>query len=335
MNRLLSMMGLFINHNEKTEEMKSYNKGKLKMIMKQLQNLSLALLSTSALLSADITERMELAFVSNGDGGATPQLFVPVYWEDGALYSAVGYDSGSSMKVSDNGTDKTLTASNQYHLWMNIINYQTTQPKGFNYSIGFVLDYKNIRTNEFGTLTYSGINKVENSVKLDTYSAAINLEISYKNIADMLSLRLGTYITPYTYLSVDQKTSYDPLISGEGMSTSSKPQDIEYTLMFDAYLQTGMYVDISLNATYKHLPLTYDVAAPSHDGTNFVFEDLEYKTIDNTVQVSLKLVFPEINIAGMKPMLGYSYINYNSTLNGSDLDYEDENRYVFGFENKF
>ena len=309
------------------------------MIIKQLRNLSIALLSTSTLLladiTADITERMELTFLSDGNGGVIPQLFIPVYWGDGTLFSAIGYSTSSSSNIYDDSIDKTLTSSIQSHLWMNVINYQTTKVKGFNYSIGFVIDYKNIRTDEFGTFTYSGTNKVENSIQLDTYSAALNLEVSYKKIADILSLRLGTYITPYTYLSVNQKTTYDPLINGEGSSTGSKSQDISYTLMFDAYVETGIFVDISLSATYEHLPLTYDVAAPYYNGTNYAFQNVEYKTVDNTAEINLKFVFPEIKIAGMKPMIGYSRINYDSTLNGSDLNYENENRYLFGFENKF
>ncbi len=303
--------------------------------MKHLLNLSLAILSTSALYSADLTQRMELTFLTDSDGSVAPQLFVPVYWGDGELYSAIGYNSGSSMSVTDDGTDKTLSASNQYHLWLNLINYQTTQKKGFNYSAGLVLDYKNIKTSEFGTFTYSGINKVENNTNLDAYSTAINLEISYENLLNILSLRLGTYISPYTYLSVNQKTIYDPLISNEGVSNGSKPQDLAYTVTFDAYLETGFFIDISLNASYEHLPLTYDVAAPSFDGGKFVFKDVEYKTIDNTAQVSVKVVSPLITVAGMKPMIGYSYIKYDSTLNGIDLEYADENRYLFGFENKF
>jgi len=52
-------------------------------------------------------------------------------------------------------------------------------------------------------------------------------------------------------------------------------------------------------------------------------------------QIDIKLVLAKTDVAGMNPMIGYSMISYDSTLNDADLDYDSEKRYLFGFEKKF
>jgi len=207
--------------------------------LKTLTKLSLASLLLSTSLLASNSERMEVTFNSDKDGSVAPRIFIPMYWSEN-FYSGLGYETINTTKVeSESATGvsvKTLSASTREHIWLNIINYQTSNNKGFGYSAGLATEYRKFNNEEFGVLKIDPtVHQTENSVKLDVIATSINAELMYKNLLDIFSFRLGAYANPYTTLSVKQNTQITPLIEKEGTASSSTTQDMSYRISADVY----------------------------------------------------------------------------------------------------
>lgn len=307
--------------------------------MKTLTKLSLASLLLSTSLLASNSERMEVTFNTNKDGSTSPRIFVPIYWSEN-IYSGLGYETVGSMSVTGDGTIvKTLVASTQDHIWLNILNYQSMQEKGFNYSVGLAAEYRKFHNEEFGTFSVAEqVNKIENSTKIDVMVSSINVEVMYKELFDIFSFRLGAYVNPYSRLSIKQNTSLKPLITNTGASNSTQTQPFSYRMSADVYIKTGQFFDISLNASYENLPLEYDVSEIS--ATTNLFVPSTFKTVDKTTSLSAKVILSHVDVGGMNPMLGYSAISYDNSLNSAingdvAVDTPNENRFLFGFEKKF
>jgi len=305
----------------------------------KIKGMVVLLLASSTLFAAS-SERMEVTFKTDKNGETTPKIFMPLYWSK-TLYSGIGYENTSTMAISKDDSDKTLTAVKQDHIWINLLNYQSSAKSGFAYALGVGAEYRKFKKEEFSTLTYnSKINKTENSVKLDYMGTNINAELLYRDMFDFLSLRFASYVIPYSNLSVDQSTTIKPLITKEGTSKSSQSQDISYRMSVDCYIESGYGVDISLNARYEYLPLKYKAVEAGVKNSSAVFIPSLFQTSEKTTTLSAKIVLSKMEVGGMNPMLGLAQISHNDTFKSStvtttDISAEDENIFLFGFEKKF
>lgn len=284
-------------------------------------------LLSAIVVYASENERMEVTFNTDEKGNTKPSIFIPMYWSAN-WYSGVGYNNSDTMSVTSETLNevvstKTLTASQEEHIWLNILNYQNISNQGFGYSLGLAVEYKKISNEEFGVLNIdSQINQTENSTKINLHATSLNAELVYKDLFDFISLRLGTYIAPNSKLTVKQSTEITPLLSNSGTSNSSSIQKLSYKVSADVYLKTGSFIDISLNAKYENLPLQYDVSEPNFS-TN-LFESSLFTSREKTTTLSAKCTFMTFSIGGMNPMVGYSKVIHDNSLTSSQngtLDY--------------
>lgn len=307
------------------------------------QYIIFTLLFTTAFLHAETTQdegRVQLQFNTQDDGGLSPQIFYPVYWNE-FFYSAFGFQTSKTTTITEDdpalgGTDNSYTTSSDtQNYWVNLISYQNGSAYT-NYSIGLTADYRQIKTYESAFVAdgpstgRTGLSSYENRVEVDVLSPGIYSDFALKEVWGFLSVRIAGYLYPISQLNVKQQTTLIQVNAADNAieTKSATMQEISYKALADIYFTLLHSLTLGFSGSYEMLPLKYDLA--TFNGTVN-----QVKTESTIMRANTKLVFTRLDAMGLNPMIGFEMIQQNFTVNGDGLPIDNENNFVFGLEKKF
>jgi len=309
------------------------------------------ILLSSLLFSDDYSvvnlERFEVTLRSDKDGNVNPRVTIPINWSKN-YYSGIGYEAKSTIAHSDFGSDaapsKYVTSANGKYLWIDIIGSKLKY-KNSHFSYSFTLGHRTVDIVQYGYFHFTDTLTdkketvaVDRSTELETYNVGFYLDYSHKNIADFLSLRISTYVYPYSYLTADESFAIMPWVEKEGEAKSTQTQDISYNLNLNMVLDISKFIDLGFSAKYEYLPFKFYSLNTTVKGSGFAFEPEKYQNNSTATSFGVRLLFSNSLFSGITPMIGYeqSKISDETIFAGSTSTKElNEESYIFGLEKMF
>jgi len=299
------------------------------------------LILTSLLLSSTLcaveTTLTNISFVQDEEGNLNPYIFIPFYYgASNQFYSAVGYTSGttSNTDVIEEGLDsKYSSVVSRKDLTINYFTYVIPLSMA-TLSVGVGSLFTQAENNEFGYIDLAGTyNSIENRVNLDAQIHYIELQVMIP-LGNYVNSRISTTLSPYTVLQVENKTTFKPSVTEEGVSNSSKVQDISYTASLELQTNLDFFANFGFTASYSHQPVKYDTIAVN--STLDAFEPLHIDTNEVRTKYLAKVIFDLELLGGLNPSIGYGieYLDTKNNITGS-RDSSSSDIFTLGIEKRF
>ena len=263
-----------------------------------------------------------------------PNIFIPIYWNS-VFFSGLGYSSSykSEQESLTQISGKISSTTYENIASINVLSYQYHK-SDVTYTIGATGSYRDIKLDEFGY--YSNDNDMvafSNHSDINVIDATITADITISRIFDIFNMRVGAGITPYSLLENRQSLS---LASSQqtDVAEGKYQQELAYNLYFQAQLELPWSIDIGLNSWYDYTPLKFK--SVQFNPQTLLRDVQTVKTQEIEYGLSVKLLFPKINIMGIEPYVGFSQKYYTLKKDGKNLEDNIETSYfTTGLEKMF
>jgi len=168
--------------------------------------------------------------------------------------------------------------------------------------------------------------------KVELYNLGLYADYTLRNIFNFISIRLGTYLYPLSYLKHDLTIYSYPNSVITNQVSSDSMQEFQYSLFTNILINTGSFADLSLGFYYEYSSVEMKTLDYDESINDFGLID-SYLGGDKYV-VDMKILLNNYGVGGIKPMLGVSYASTeNNTLDEKKT--KTELNYLFGLEKKF
>ena len=297
-------------------------------------------LATTTVDTSDI-QRLEIALERSDEGNINPRLYLPLYWND-HLSSAVGFTSGRETVFSELSAEvapsNSVLSYTYQSLKLDLLNYTDTLGEG-SYTLGLSVNLRYIDITQFSYYNYKlegETNKRTGVLDVPAYHKVYDLglyaDYTITEIWDVLSIRVGSYLYPLSYLHYEETMNAYPESIITNHIEGSTLQEIQYNIFTDLLIQTYWWTDISMHFQYGYTSVTSKTLQYEDTVHDFVATDTYLGGAE--IQGDLKLLINHYGAGGIKPMIGVSYIKReNNTL---DEEKSSEGVYfLLGMEKKF
>jgi len=286
-------------------------------------------------------QRLEVALERSDEGNINPRLYLPLYWNN-HLSSAIGFTSGRETifsELSPEVAPSNSVLSYTYQSFkLDLLNYTNTLGEG-SYTLGLSVNLRYIDITQFSYYNYQlegESNKRTGVLDIPSYHKVYDLglyaDYSLTNIWDILSIRVGTYLYPLSYLHYEETMNAYPESIITNHIEGSNLQEIQYSIFTDLLIQTGWWTDVSMHFQYGYTSVTSKTLQYNDSVHDFVATDTYLGGAE--IQGDLKLLINRFGTGGIKPMIGVSYAKRED--NTLDEEKSSEGIYfLIGMEKKF